>query len=88
MVVMGRQMYLFGDKVLKEEVFKEAHEFRFTVHPGSTKMYKDLKEFYWWPKMKKDIVEYMTRCNVCQQVKAEHQKPSGPLQSLLMPHWK
>jgi hypothetical protein len=51
-------------------------------------LYKDLKEFYWWPKMKKDIVEYMTRCNVCQQVKAEHQKPSGPLQSLLMPHWK
>jgi len=46
MVVMGRRMYLLGDKVLKEKVLKEAHESRFTVHPGSTKMYRDLREFY------------------------------------------
>jgi hypothetical protein len=46
-------MYLTGDKVLKEEVLKEANESRFTIHPGSIKMYRDLKEFYWWPKIKK-----------------------------------
>jgi hypothetical protein len=88
MVVMGRRMYLPGDKVLKEEVLKEAHESRFTVHPGRTKMYRDLREFYWWPKMKKEIAEYVTGCSVCQQVKIEHQKPAGPLQPLLIPQWK
>jgi hypothetical protein len=88
MVVMGRRMYLPGDKVLKEEVLKEAHESRFTVHPGSTKMYRDLREFYWWPKMKKEIAEYVTGCSVCQQVKIEHKKPAGPLQPLLIPQWK
>jgi hypothetical protein len=74
MVVMRRRMYLSRDKVIKEEVLNEAHESRFTVHPGSTKMwmYMDLKEFYWWPKMKKEIAEYVTRCSVCQQVKTEH----------------
>jgi hypothetical protein len=90
MVVMRRRMYLSRDKVMKEEVLNEAHESRFIVHPGSTKMwmYRDLKEFYWWPKMKKEIAEYVTRCSVCQQVKAEHQKPVGPLQPLLIPQWK
>jgi hypothetical protein len=88
MVVMGRRMYLPGDKVLKEEVLKEAHESRFTVHPGSTKMYRDLREFYWWPKMKKEIAEYVNGCSICQQVKIEHQKPTGPLQPLLIPQWK
>jgi len=51
-------------------------------------MYKDLEEFYWWPNMKKEIVEYVTRYGVCQQVKVEHQKPAGPLQPLLIPKWK
>jgi len=90
MVVMRRRMYLSRDKVMKEEVLNEAHESRFIVHLGSTKMwmYRDLKEFYWWPKMKKEIAEYVTRCSVCQQVKAEHQKPVGPLQPLLIPQWK
>ncbi|XP_057478772.1 uncharacterized protein LOC130766090 [Actinidia eriantha] len=43
---------------------------------GSTKMYRDLREVYWWPSMKKDITEFMARCLTCQQVKAEHQKPA------------
>ena len=54
---------------MKEEVLKEAHESRFTVHPESTKMYRDLKEFYWWLKIKKKITENVTRCSVCQKVK-------------------
>jgi hypothetical protein len=50
-------------------VLKEAHESRFTVHPGSTEMYRDLREFYWWPKMKKEIAEYVNGCSIYQQVK-------------------
>lgn len=52
-VVMDKKMYLSDDQALKNEVPKEAHEYRFVVRPGSTKMYMDLKEFYLWPNMKK-----------------------------------
>ena len=38
--------------------------------------------------MKRDIAEFVSRCLVCQQVKAEHQKPSGILQLLPIPEWK
>jgi len=54
-LVMGNIIYLPDDKVLKSEVLKEAHESKLAIHPGSTKMYRDLKESYWWPKMKREI---------------------------------
>ena len=86
MVLMGKRMYLPGDQVLKGELLKETHESRLSIHPGSTKMYKDLKEFYWWPNMKKQIADFVASCPVCQQVKVEHQKPARPLQPLLIRH--
>jgi hypothetical protein len=52
LVAMGKQVYLPESKVLKDKILKEAYESRFTTHPRSTKMYKDLKEFYWWPNIK------------------------------------
>ncbi|WVZ92669.1 hypothetical protein U9M48_038715 [Paspalum notatum var. saurae] len=55
---------------------------------GSTKMYLDLKTDYWWKGMKADIARYVARCDVCQKVKAEHQKPAGLLQPLPIPIWK
>ena len=51
-------------------------------------MYRDLKQIYWWPGMKKDIAEFVSQCLVCQKAKIEHQKPSGPLQPLEIPEWK
>ncbi|KAK2443483.1 hypothetical protein QL285_014583 [Trifolium repens] len=51
-------------------------------------MYHDLKENYWWPNMKAEIAEFVSRCIVCQQVKIEHQKPGGPMQPLDIPEWK
>ena len=65
MVLMGKRMYLPGDQVLKGELLKETHESRLSIHPGSTKMYKDLKEFYWWPNMKKQIADFVASCPVC-----------------------
>ena len=78
LVVMGKRIYLpndevFKDEVLKGEVLKKAHETKLVIHPGSTKMYRDLKESYWWPKMKREIAEYVAKCAICQQVKVEHQ---------------
>jgi len=70
---------------LRKELLQESHNSTFSTHPGSTKMYQDLKTHYWWPGMKRDIAEYVARCLTCQQVKAEHQKPGGLLQPYLYP---
>jgi len=85
---MGKRVYLPNNKLLKEEILKEAHESRFTTHPGSTKMYQDLKEYYWWPNIKKEIAEYVSRCGICQQVKIEHLRSAGELQLLPILEWK
>ena len=58
------------------------------MHPGSTKMYQDLKTSYWWFGMKRDVSEFVTKCMVCQKVKAEHQVSSGLLQPIKIPKWK
>ncbi|GJW93095.1 putative reverse transcriptase domain-containing protein [Tanacetum coccineum] len=57
-------------------------------HPGADKMYYDLRDLYWWPGMKRDIAEYVSRCLTCSKIKAEHQKPSGLLQQPEIPEWK
>ncbi|KAL0551537.1 hypothetical protein IC582_010626 [Cucumis melo] len=58
------------------------------MHPGSTKMYQDLKQVYWWCNMKREVAEFVSKCLVCQQVKAPRQKPAGLLQLLSIPEWK
>ncbi|KAL8094138.1 hypothetical protein AgCh_035848 [Apium graveolens] len=73
---------------LKNEILQEAHSSRYSIHPGSTKMYRDLKENYWWPVMKREIAEWVRKCYTCQKVKVEHQRPSGLLQPLEIPEWK
>ncbi|KAI5335119.1 hypothetical protein L3X38_025252 [Prunus dulcis] len=60
----------------------------FAMHPDSTKTYRTLREHYWWPFMKKQIAEYVSKCLICQQVKAEWQKLSRLLQPLPIPEWK
>ncbi|XP_076957743.1 uncharacterized protein LOC143633303 [Bidens hawaiensis] len=64
---------------LRELVLNEAHRSKYSIHPGSDKMYKNLKEFNWWPKMKGDIAIYVGKCLTCSKVKAKYQKPSGLL---------
>ncbi|GKE80622.1 putative reverse transcriptase domain-containing protein [Tanacetum coccineum] len=66
----------------------EAHRSKYSVHPGADKMYYDLRDRYWWPGMKKDIAEYVSKCLTCLKVKAEHQRPSGLLQQPEIPVWK
>ncbi|KAA3477054.1 integrase [Gossypium australe] len=67
------------DDELIQKIFHDAHSGCLSVHPGSTKMYNDLRKWYWWSSMKKDISEFVSRCLIFQQVKAEHQLPSGLL---------
>ncbi|GKC30247.1 putative nuclease HARBI1 [Tanacetum coccineum] len=66
----------------------EARRSRYSIHPGADKMYVDVKECYWWPKMKKYIALYVGKCLTCAKVKAEHQKPPGLLQKPEIPVWK
>ncbi|XP_062113261.1 uncharacterized protein LOC133824401 [Humulus lupulus] len=77
-----------NDEELKREILTDAHNTLYSVHPGMTKMFNDLKRHYWWPKMRKDVVEFVAKCLTCQQVKAEHQKPAGFLQPIQIPEWK
>ncbi|KAK8934166.1 hypothetical protein KSP39_PZI014581 [Platanthera zijinensis] len=73
---------------LREELLYEAHHTKYSIHPGSTKMYKDVKKLFWWPGLKKDVALYVARCQTCALVKAECQKPGGFLKSLPIPEWK
>ncbi|GKE72937.1 putative reverse transcriptase domain-containing protein [Tanacetum coccineum] len=57
----------------------ESHKSKYSIHPGSDKIYQDLKKLYWWPNMKAIIAEYVGKCFTCSRVKAECQKPSGLL---------
>nr|GFD02388.1 putative reverse transcriptase domain-containing protein [Tanacetum cinerariifolium] len=66
----------------------EAHSSPFSVHPGSTKMYHDLKQYFLWSGMKRDVATFVSKCLICQQVKIEHQRASGLLQQLDIPVWK
>jgi hypothetical protein len=73
---------------LRQQILDEAHLSRYSIHPGSTKMYQDFKKHYWWTKMKIEIARYVARCDTCRRVKAIHLKAAGPLQSLPIPTWK
>ncbi|KAJ9563234.1 hypothetical protein OSB04_008394 [Centaurea solstitialis] len=72
----------------RQILFEEAHRSRFSIHPGVTKMYRGLREDYWWPCMKLDVARYVEECLTCRKVKAEHQRPHGKLQPLEIPVWK
>ncbi|XP_070017405.1 uncharacterized protein [Nicotiana sylvestris] len=70
---------------LRELILQEAHNARYSIHPGATKVYQNLRQHYWWRRMKKDIVEYVARCLNCQQVNYEHQRLGGLLHKLEIP---
>jgi hypothetical protein len=73
---------------LREKILKKAHDSAYSIHPGSTKMYQDLKERYWWYGMKRDVAAHVALCDVCHRVKVEHQRPASLLQPLKVPEWK
>jgi hypothetical protein len=73
---------------LRETILKEAHDSDYSIHPGSTKMYQELKRKYWWYGLKRDVVAHVAMCDVCQRVKAKHQRPAGLLHPLKIPEWK
>ncbi|GJR60303.1 putative reverse transcriptase domain-containing protein [Tanacetum coccineum] len=84
----GNRLCVPDDSSLREAILTEAHSSPFSIHPGSTKMYRDLKQKFWWNGMKQEVARFVAKCLTCQQVKIEHQRASGLLQPLDIPTWK
>ena len=76
------------DNELKKKLLYEAHNTVFTMHLGGNKMHQDLKQYYWWRGIKRDVIEYVSKCLTCQQVKSKHQVPSGLLNPIPVPQRK
>ncbi|KAM1721715.1 hypothetical protein ACFX12_023218 [Malus domestica] len=88
MLMQEDRMYVPNNEELKKEILDEAHCSAYAMHPGGTKMYHTIRPFYYWPGMKREIAEYVSRCIIYQQVKAERKKPFGRMQPLPVPQWK
>ena len=86
--MLGQRLCVPDVIELKKEIMEEAHSSAYAMHPGSTKLYRTLKDHYWWRGMKREIAEFVSKCLTCQQIKIEHQKPAGLLQPLSIPEWK
>nr|GEZ83322.1 putative reverse transcriptase domain-containing protein [Tanacetum cinerariifolium] len=66
-------------------IMHESYKSKYSVHPGSDKMYQDMKKLYWWPNMKANISTYVSKCLTCARAKAKHQRPSGLLAQSAIP---
>jgi hypothetical protein len=69
-------------ETLKKKILYEAHTSRYSIHPGSTKMYHDLRQQFWWMRMKREAACYVSECDTYRKVKADYMKPGGLLQLL------
>ena len=87
-LMLGNRIYVPKVDDLRREILDEAHNAPYAMHPGSSKMYQMLKSHFWWPKMKKEVAEFVSKCMTCQQIKSEHQAPVGKLHPLPIPEWK
>nr|GEU74586.1 putative reverse transcriptase domain-containing protein [Tanacetum cinerariifolium] len=81
-----RWLPCYGD--LSIVIMHESYKSKYPIHSGSEKMYYDMKNLYWWPNMKADLVTYVHKCLTCAKVKAEHQMPLGLLVQPEIPQWK
>ena len=77
-----------SNEELRRKILNEAHHSKLSIHPGSNKMYHDLCHLYWWSNMKHDITQYITECDTCGRVKADHMRTPGFLQPLPIHVWK
>ncbi|GJZ95199.1 putative reverse transcriptase domain-containing protein [Tanacetum coccineum] len=84
----GKRVWLPRFDGLRDLIMHDSHKSKYSIHPGSDKMYQDLKQLYWLPNMKADIATFVSKCLTCAKVKAEHQRQSGLLQQPEIPVWK
>eukprot|EP00253_Pinus_taeda_P012189 PITA_12189 len=87
-IYFKKRLYVPNQNRIRNLIMDEFHISHYAGHPGYQKMVTAIRKEYFWPGMKKSIVEYLSRCLECQQIKAEHQHPAGLLQPLPVPEWK
>jgi hypothetical protein len=75
-------------EALKKKILDEAHTSRYSIHLGSTKMYHDLRQQFWWTRMKRKTAHCVSECDTYRKVKADYMKSGGMLQPLCVPDWK
>ena len=73
------------DLELRKQILNEARLSMYSIYPGSNKMYQDLKQRFWWTRMKREIDKYVSECDTYRRVKASHLRSAGPLQPLSIP---
>ena len=73
---------------LRKHILAEAHNSTYSIYRGATKIYHDLREVYWWNYMKRDTLDFVSKCPNCQKVKVAHQKPGRMTQEIDIPTWK
>nr|GEV96969.1 putative reverse transcriptase domain-containing protein [Tanacetum cinerariifolium] len=83
-----KRIWLLKFSGLRDLIMHKSHKSKYSIHPGSNKMYQGLKQLYWWTNMKADIATYVSKYLTCAKVKAEHQKLSGLLQQPEILVWK
>jgi hypothetical protein len=76
------------DFELHHKIMDEAHYSWYSIHPGTNKMYQDLKKNLWWTRMKREIAKYVSECDTYRRIKVDHLRPAGNLQPLSIPEWK
>jgi hypothetical protein len=82
------RLVLLKKEALKKKILDEAHMSRYSIHSRSTKMYHDLRQQFWWTRMKRKAARYVSECDTCRKVKTDYMKPGGLLQLLSIPEWK
>ena len=66
MLMFQRRVVVPSVQDLRQRILREAHTTPYSVHPGTNKMYQDLRQFFWWPRMRVDVADFVARCQVCQ----------------------
>jgi hypothetical protein len=83
-----KRLYIPEFVELKSTILDEVHKKPYSGHPGYQKMVTTLWKLFYWPNMKGETTEYLSKCQDFQQVKVEHQHPANLLQPLPVLEWK
>jgi hypothetical protein len=75
-------------EALKKKILDEVGTSRYSIDPSSTMMYPDLRQHFWWTRMKHEAARNVSECDTYQKVKADYMKPGGLLHPLSIPDWK
>jgi hypothetical protein len=86
-MVLKDHLVVLKDFELCRKIMDEAHCSWYSSHPGTNKMYQDLKKNFWWARMKREIAKYVSECDTCQRIKSDHLRLAGNLQPLSILEW-